>query len=449
MSHTASAQPEILADLGQGLLLRRSTPADAEALAEFNKYIHRDPGVIEPDEGVAAWTRDLLLRPHPTFAPNDFTIVAEAETGRIVSSLNLISQTWSYAGLPFKVGRPELVGTAPEYRNRGLVRAQFEVIHQWSAARGELAQGITGIPYYYRQFGYEMALALGGGRRGYPAELPAPKEGQEEPFHLRAVTEADLAFVMALDAQNARASLVYCVRDAAQWRYELFGKDPGNVNGLTWAILEDTRGEPAGLVGHSHHLEGGRLVVMYVALRAGLSWLAAAPSLLAALAAVGQRLAGPKGCGLAALAFGLGPEHPLYTAARDWLPHVRPSYAWYLRVPDLPAFVRQIAPVLEARLAASLAPGHTGELTLSFYRGGLRLAFDAGRLALAAPWQPAQNDDGSAAFPGLSFLQLLFGYRSLGELQEAFPDCWVDGAAPRALLEALFPKQPSRFWPLA
>ena len=61
--------------------------------------------------------------------------------------MNLISQTWAYEGIPFEVGRPELVGTLPEYRNRGLVRAQFEEVHRWSAARGELVQGITGIPY--------------------------------------------------------------------------------------------------------------------------------------------------------------------------------------------------------------------------------------------------------------------------------------------------------------
>jgi hypothetical protein len=36
--------------------------------------------------------------------------------------MNLISQIWAYEGIPFGVGRPELVGTLPEYRNRGLVR---------------------------------------------------------------------------------------------------------------------------------------------------------------------------------------------------------------------------------------------------------------------------------------------------------------------------------------
>ncbi len=145
---------DILRDLGDGLILRRSTSADVEALAEFNARIHSDDGPDHPDERVAAWVKDLLAHPHPSFNIGDFTIVEQADTGKIVSSMNLISQTWSYAGVKFKVGRPELVGTEPEYRHRGLVRAQFEVIHQWSAERGELAQAITRIPYYYRLFAY-------------------------------------------------------------------------------------------------------------------------------------------------------------------------------------------------------------------------------------------------------------------------------------------------------
>ena len=54
-----------------------------------------------------------------------------------------------------------------------------------------------------------------------------------------------------------------------------------------------------------------------------------------------------------------------------------------------------------------------------------------------------------AMFPGLSFLQLLFGFRSLEELEAAFPDCFVRTHEVRALLTALFPKQASDVWALA
>ncbi len=47
---------------------------------------------------------------------------------------------------------------------------QFEEVHKWSAERGHKVQVITGIPYYYRQFGYEMALDLTGRRIGFEVQ---------------------------------------------------------------------------------------------------------------------------------------------------------------------------------------------------------------------------------------------------------------------------------------
>ncbi len=372
--------PFLPRSLGNGLILRRSTPADADALADVNKMIHRDPGVVEPDEGVAAWTRDLLRGDHPTFATDDFTIVEEQATGKIVSSLNLISQTWSYGGIPFKVGRPELVGTDPAYRKRGLIRTQFDVIHAWSAERGELVQAITGIPYYYRQFGYEMTLALGGGRAAAAALIPRLKEGEVEPYRLRPATEADLPFVMAVDAAAARRSLVACVRDETLWRYELFGKSALNVNGLEWRVIETAAGEPVGIMGLSPKLWGTTLGISELELKSGVSWLAVAPSILRSGRAIGEAKAADEAKTLGKVYFHLGAGHPFYMVTRDRLPEESPSYAWYLRVPDLPAFVRRIAPVLEERLAGSVAVGHTGELKLSFYREGLRLVFEDGRI---------------------------------------------------------------------
>src|SRR5205823_412644 len=121
-------------------------------------------------------------------------------------------------------------------------------------------------------------------------------------------------------------------------------------------------------------------------------------------------------------------------------------YAWYLRVPDLPGFIWHVAPALERRLAASVVVGYTGELKLSFYRSGLRLAFHQGGLRASEVWKPTPDERGAAAFPDLTFLQLLFGYRTLEELRYAFADCWVANDETQAVLEALFPRQDSDVW---
>jgi hypothetical protein len=182
----------------------------------------------------------------------------------------------------------------------------------------------------------------------------------------------------------------------------------------------------------------------------GISWLAATPSVVRHLWALGQTWAAqdPRQ-ELQRFVFWLGAEHPACQAFQERLPHTTKPYAWYLRLPDLPAFLRHIAPALEQRLADSLLAGHTGQLALSFYRSGLRLSFEAGTLVGVEPWLPSQEEDGDAAFPGLTFLQLLFGYRSLEELKHAFADCWTSSDGPRLLLEILFPKQPSDVWPVS
>jgi hypothetical protein len=121
-----------------------------------------------------------------------------------------------------------------------------------------------------------------------------------------------------------------------------------------------------------------------------------------------------------------------------------------MRVSDLPGFIQHIAPALEARLAESPLAGHNGEMKLTFYRSGLRMVIEKGKMVGIGEWKPTpQGHSGDAGFPGLTFLQLVFGYRSLADLKFAFADCWTSNEQGRVLLEILFPKMASRVWPIS
>ncbi len=433
---------EVIRVLDGGLVLRRSSAGDAEKLAEFNARVQSDTD--EPDLSVAAWTRDLAGGSHPTFRPNDFTIVEDTRTGKIVSSMNLISQTWTYAGIPFKMGRPELVSTDPEFRNRGLVRLQFEVIHEWSKQRGELVQGITGIPYYYRQFGYEMALDLGGYHTGFEVHVPSLEKDEEEKFLCRPAVDADLPFITETYRLGSQRSLLAAVWDQELFRYELLRKGEQNVNRFSLHLIETRNGEPAGFLALDCHGGPTQTCPLYE-LKPGISWYHATSAVIRYMWKVGSENAKKAGKELKAFSFSLEQNHPALEVARERLPRFRPPYAWYLRLPDVSGFLRLVAPVLEQRLAASPCLGYTGEITLGFYRRGTRLKFEEGKLTAVEDWQPRPKDYGKAAFPGLTFLQLLFGYRSLDELTTAFADCYAwDDVKP--VLRALFPKQPSNVW---
>ncbi len=437
----------LIRDLGDGLLLRRSSRKDAGALAAFNAMIHSEDGPDQPDERVAAWTRDLLSGHHPTHHPDDFTIVEETKTGRIVSAMNLISQTWSYEGIPFGVGRPELVGTLPEYRNRGLIRAQFEEVHKWSAERGELVQGITGIPYFYRLFGYEMGLELGGGRIGFEPQLPKLPKGKKEPVTFRKAVESDIPFLMEVSVHAARRYLVTCPYDETMWRYVLSGQKAKNVNRHEFRIIERAgTKEPLGYLMHPWYHWNTGLIANAYELKPGVSWLEVTPAVARYLWKTGGRLLAKDGKPRTAYGFWLGLEHPAYEVLREALPRVRQPYSWYIRVPDLPAFLMHIKPVLERRLAESIAVGYSGKLEISLYRGGVRLAWEKGTLIGIETWQPKPFEEGQAAFPNLSFLRLVFGHATIDELKSMFADCWYRNDEIRLLLNILFPKKPSSFF---
>lgn len=432
-------RPDIIRDFGDGLIMRRSSAADAGRLAEFNGGIHGD----DPHDAaaVAAWTRDLLLSPPPAFHQDDFLIVEDAHTGEIVSSLNLISQTWAYEGIPFGVGRPELVGTNPSYRGRGLVRAQFEVIHEWSRQRGELVQVITGIPYFYRQFGYEMGLDLSGGRVGYEPQVPKLEEGKEEPYRVRPAEKADIPWLMKMYQRECAREMISAVRDEAHWQNELFGKSKANVNRSDLRVIESQEGQPVGYLAHPGYAWGSMMALTSYELAEGVSYLAVTPSVIRYLWNTGQEYAGAREKTLNAFGFWLGGNHPAYQGAAGRLVFDRKPYAYYVRVPDLPAFLCRIGPVLEQRLKASPCDGYNGELKIGFYREGVRMVFDKGRLAEVKSWKPKiKEDEGMAAFPNLTFLQLVFGYRTLAEIQHAYADCW-SGDETRVVLETLFPKK--------
>lgn len=450
----------MIRDLGDGLVLRASTAADAEAMAAFVGDVLRAQDSDEPNRHLAAWTRDLHEGRHPSFRPGDCTIVAEAATGAIVSCLHLVSQTWTYGGVPIAVGQPELIGTLPERRGHRLVRTQFDVVHAWSAERGHRMQVISGIPWFYRQFGYELAIERGGGprvRRDTIVPVPATPAG----WRVRPATVEDAAFLTEAYATASTRSLVSVPRDIAAWRYELGGHHADSAQRRVILVLERD-GRPVGYVAHALELfSSGSLVVTQFELMPGVSWreawLAALPPLFAAGDAVAAAAPDERCTGLSFWL--LGREHPLYRIFRfqEWDDH----YALYARVPDVAAFLRAVTPALERRLAASACAGHTGTLTLGFYRSGVRLVFERGTVTALEAWQPDIGVRGLefgrpstdvrrplAMFPDLTFLQLLFRFRSLAELEAAFPDCVVRTNDARALLDALFPRTPSDVWPL-
>lgn len=452
MAHLPMGDPAYRRDLGDGLVLRWATADDTPSVTDLYAHVFRDAPDGPLNTRTALVAADYMGGRHPLVRAGDFAVAEDTRQSGIVAAAGLMQNAWELDGVGFGVGRPEIVASHPDYRNRGLVRAIFELLHARSAARGDLVQGITGIEYYYRQFGYEYALGLGGARDLDLDDIPALPEGASEPFALRPATPEDLPLVLRLydGARRASGQTVTARLDEDYLRWAFDGSAPASYSCWDTHMITADTGEAVGYAWTHRSRRGGRWGLWGLEVRPDVSLYAALPSVLRALKALAPSVPAsrPDTPPVKRLAFILGDQHRLYDAlgARR-LPHVSRAEAWYVRVADLPAFVRHVAPALERRLANSVLAGHTGEAKLTFYRDGLRLAFERGRLAAAEPWRaPLWGKEwgagAHAGFPPLSFLQLLFGHRSLEEMQAMLADVWTNDEG-RALLDALFPKRMS------
>ncbi len=435
-------------DLGNGLALRWGRSEDSAAIAKFNGKILGEDGI--PDESIAFATQDWMSGSHPTVGPGDITVVVDkTHSDKIVSSMTLVSQIWAYDGVEFKVGRPEAIGTDPDYRSRGLVRRQFDVIHARSAERGQLMQVIGGIPWYYHQFGYALALALGGERDLFWSNISQLEPEQAENYRLRPASTDDIELLSRLYAIHCADSLLAQMRSEIEWRFALASVHPKSIDYHHFSCIEEETGKVVGYVGLDYL--PNTISVREMAVFPGHPVRLVCEFLTRALKSLSEEreVSENKPSLYGSATFSLGTSHPSYTALSEELGRQKPPSAWYVRIPNLPAFLRHIAPALNTRLQTSVFDGYSGILRLNFYHSSITLVLEKGKLAGVDTTASHFFDSYDASFPGQTFLQLLLGYRSLSDLEYADPDCRVSNQRTRVLLNSLFPQRPSSVAALA
>lgn len=439
-------------DLGDGYTLRWANPSDEASLLDLYGYVFRDETSEPSNAYVKAYANNLLSGLNPLGSPNDFAVVADANN-RIVAATTLMRMPLEYAGVAVPSGRPEFVASHPDVRNRGYIRKIFQLIHAKSTARGDLMQGITGIPYYYRQFGYEYAISLGGSRTVPLQAVPKLDASQAEPYVVRPAQTSDLMQLLILYERersrlhNHLPMLVTSRVDASYLRYtmnNITAQDP-------WIPYVITRpdGNLVGSLWSSRVRSAAHIGVFALSTEPHIQLSEVYPSLCRELVRIAATIPirDNKTAELAQIQFGLGIDHPVYRIIEQDTHKCNHPYAWYIRVADVAQLIQHLVAPIERRLAQSAMAGYNGELTFDFYRSGLHLTFTKGKIN--ATTLPA--NDGShkskVGYPPHVFLQQLFGLHSIHELKANHPDVYASDQA-EVLLNILFPKQSSWLTPL-
>ncbi len=394
---------------------------DIERVAALNAEIHgRDEG-----ETVRRW----LVERHPQIEPDGWLFVEDEGSGEAVATLGLMPLVWRYWPVSVPVAELGFVATRPAYRRRGLQRALSAAFDRVALANGYTLAAIEGIPYFYRQFGYEYALPLFDSRFNFALDqIPA---GPSPRYSFRAALPADIPRLLALYAEQNVGLVITTERSEAMWHY----------------YLSLPAGVPFGLqVGLILH---GEKVVGYLAL-APSGWVNRLNLVELALERTFQSGADARELILAVLRFAraqaeagsyqsvglqLPADHPASQAAREMGIKEEGTYGWQMKVLDPVRFLNVIAPALTERLAASDLKGYSGALSFDLYRQKVGLRIEEGRVCAVLLDSEVETD---VNIPPFAATQLCLGWRSFAALDDWHKDVWAK-EAKQPLLDILFP----------
>jgi predicted acetyltransferase len=389
--------------------------SDVDRLAVFNSEIF--------GQRVATFAPSLILH-HPATRPEHWLYVEDETTKQIVASLALIPWEWRYEEVVLKSGEVGLVGTLETHRNRGLIRALMTRHHELLQVGEFDLSHIQGIPYFYRQFGYEYAMPLDVHLN---LELHClPNEITETLYHFRLATKEDVSILSQLYEQAALGLSISAVRDESFWHYLLDHSLLTDLGAETWLVL-DANQQPIAYFRLPFHGFGSGLIIN----ETSRLDRATAEAVLVHLRGVAQQQDKTH------IRLNLPNTNDLVRVARGFNAHDDGCYLWQTHLVDVARLLRKLAPVLERRIATSVFAGLTSIVCLNLYREAFELRFENGKLRSVQ--SIGFTNKGEIKLPPLLLAPLLLGYQSREELSRMYPDINIYPQFQH-LVDVMFPK---------
>jgi predicted acetyltransferase len=404
------------------------TDDEFEELLQFNSIIH--------EEGDAKTLRRLIEN-LPGFGREHNYFVRDLDKGVIVSAANEIPSIWDYDGVALRNLELGFVGTLEEYRNHGFIRALYSYFEKRFFEGEYDISTIQGIPYYYRQFGYDFVLPL-----DQSAVLRADqilRVNEETPpeymsLTVRDTVPNDIDSLAALYDKMAQRLLVTVRRSRNLWDVQERIKKRYQDAFRTLVIENEETIE--GYLRVTSYKEQGYINVF----ESSIITISAVNRTLQFLRKHALEL------GVSTITLPGTVESNLSRVGLDLGGHINRGWKNMVRIPDMVRFLNKIRPVLEKRLHGTMFEGITRELFINVFRNCPALRFENGSLLeVEDVGMPLTSDKLEFRTPPNDFVRLILGDYDIAELENNNIDFIVRGPV-RSLVSTLFPKCDSQIF---
>lgn len=441
----AHHDPTYAHTLPDGSIVRWAQPGDIQGYVDLCANVFKPQADSEYNRYVAKYCRDFTSSSHPHCSANELAVVVNAAQ-EVVAGTMLMRAPMNYAGIDIAMGKPEVVATHPAYRSRGYIREIFKLLHARSHARGDLLQGITGVPYIYERLGYHYAI-------DYEQRTTVHITPHQHSTHTpaiqirRAAVDEYSQFVELYDAErHARNQMITTPIDFAYYKFLLTDSTSIHIWMPTLICAPDS-GEVIGFMLLANAKVDNKYTIYGLGLKPGFPLAQYLPAIINATAQFRQlvTLRHTQDETVNGLVFDLDATHPAHHILRG-ISHATydNGYTWYIRVPDVPALIQRIRPVIEQRIAASEFRGITHQFSVSLYDATLEFTWKDGVLQAISQQAHAKGGSATNRYTLPLLLKQLFGRNSYDEMRRWHHEL-ARTAYDGALLDTMFPKQVSWF----
>ncbi len=369
-----------------------------------------------PGEGVDVLGR-RLYDTHPEMTPRNFFSLWDGD--RMVATLNLIPMTWSLGGVSLRVAEMGLVATHPEYRHRGLQRLLNVEFDKRIREDGYHLAAIEGIPYFYRQFGYEYSATLDEW-----ASIPLDKLPTQPTPGISPLQPEEIPVAMNLLEVSQRKYPVHSIRNPREWATQEKTGFVGEHKSTTYAVRVNSK-----IAAYFRAGVEGKVVLIHEVTETDT----ATSSMIAAfLRGLGEEN------GATELVSREGYIEPFSKYLFDLGASKKRPYAWQIKVVDHKQILEKIKPVFERRIKHSSLRGYSGSIPLNLYVVTVTLTIENGVVVSVEQSPSGQKEDNIRANPRV-FPKMLLGYRSIEELEAEYPDVNVKPIY-RQIMDIMFPR---------
>ena len=358
---------------------------------------------------------------HPEMKKEHFFTVKQGE--KVVAGLLLIPQVWKLGELELKVAEMGCVGTDPEHRRKSLQQVLNDEFDGYSKEHDFDLCALAGIPFFYRQFGYQYAVQL-----DYSTEISLDKiPEQKTEIQLGDFTEEHITNADILLKKLQERYLIHSVRSEEIWEMQqktgTYGADPFQTAAL---YREESF---VGYYRYSADQENKSFNIKELAFDEKVTPEELASVIRAHASSLGSITVTTK----------LSHQDKFSSYLISLGADTNTPYAWQVKILDFTKFLRKLGPVLEQRIENSEFIGINKELTMNFWKFAVKMKIEDGKVAGIEKMYG--EEDRAIGWNPYAFIQLALGYKGRKELEEMYPDFRVRGDVG-GLIDVMFPKQP-------